>query len=107
MEILLNGLFANYYGLIKERLLHLTPLEKKVGLFAIAYLSCAMVGYFVYSLYGIRAYQMARQKERVGEEYDDILYTPSPQVWGKWRDDCRFSVKSNFASPFDSPNILD
>lgn len=51
MNISVNGLFTNCYNYISSRLSTLSPLQKKVAIFAVAYFSCATAGYFIYRLY--------------------------------------------------------
>jgi serine/threonine protein phosphatase PrpC len=48
MGVSFHGIFTNCYHFIKDKLSSLTPLQRKVALVALAYLSCAMIGYFLY-----------------------------------------------------------
>jgi hypothetical protein len=71
MIVSVSGFFSNCYNYINNQLSNLSPLQKKVAVFAITYFSCATVGYFIYRLYCFRAH--SRQESERDEE---MISTP-------------------------------
>lgn len=66
MNISLNGLVVNCYNFIKDKMSNLNPLQKKVAIFALAFFSCATIGYFIFHCYWFTAQRLS--KKQVNQE---------------------------------------
>ena len=101
MNISFNGLIGNYYNLIKNRLFNLSPIEKKVAMVAITYLSCATLCYFIYRCYSFKAVPMGRKET---EEDESPLFTPTPAK--KEKGVKKENLKSYFKNDNETPSEL-